>query len=429
MIELSWLDGIRRSFERHGFCSIETPAVEQLEVLLAKGEETDKEIFALARLGANPADERQAADRARLGLHYDLTVPFARYVAQHFSELIFPFRRYQIQKVWRGERPQQGRYREFCQCDIDIINPERLPLELDAEMPLVVFDALDPLDVGPFTVHISNRKLLEGFFQGLGVRETTIASRIVDKQERIGTEGVAQLLRDQLELPVSAVEGALALSAVVTPDVRAAVSDVETLGVKSPLLDQGLEELLLVAETLESVRPGRTVVDLSIARGFDYYTGTVYEGRHQEFPEIGSVCSGGRYDDLAGAFIRHRLPGVGMSIGLSRLFGKLVAEGRIHGGRQTSADVLVASMDEEDRRTVHETAAALRGRGVNVEVYHEPTSLRKQLRYASKKGIRWLWLPGFGTDGRDQVRDMASGEQTDVDLNEWTPPSTRDAPR
>ena len=143
-----------------------------------------------------------------------------------------------------------------------------------------------------------------------------------------------------------------------------------------------------------------------------------------KFPEIGSICSGGRYDDLAGEFIRHRLPGVGISIGLSRLFGKLVAEGRIHGGRQTSADVLVASMDKEDRQTVHATAAALRARGLNVEVYYEPTSLRKQLRYASRKGIRWLWLPGFGSDGRDQVRDMASGQQTDADLDDWTPQAT-----
>jgi len=418
MVELSWLDAIRRSFERHGFCSIETPAVEELDVLLAKGEEADKEIFTLTRLGASAG---AVEDRARLGLHYDLTVPFARYVAQHFSELIFPFRRYQIQKVWRGERPQQGRYREFCQCDIDVVNPERLPLGLDAEMALVVFDALDPLDVGPFTLHISNRKVLEGFFQGLGVRETTIASRIVDKQEKIGTDGVAALLRERLELPPPAIDRARALSAVVTPDVRTAIGELEALGVDSPLLEQGVAELRVVMETLESARPGRTVVDFSIARGFDYYTGTVYEGRHHEYPEIGSVCSGGRYDDLAGGFIRHRLPGVGISIGLSRLFGKLVAEGRIHGGRQTSADVLVASMREEDRPMVQGIGESLRARAVNVEVYYEPTNLRKQLRYASRKGIRWVWLPGFGRDGCDQVRDMASAQQTDVDPETWTP--------
>jgi histidyl-tRNA synthetase len=412
LAELRWLDAIRATFERYGYTSIETPAVEELDTLLAKGE-TDKEIYAVTRLqGEGDAD-------ARLGLHYDLTVPFARYVAQHYNELEFPFKRHQIQKVWRGERPQEGRFREFYQCDIDVIDRDELPLDYDVEMPVVLHEVLTELGVPAFQVQLSNRKLLSGFLEGLEVDDVVAAARTMDKLDKAGPDGVRAMLAEH-GLADEAADRCLRLASIKTPDEGFADA-VRELGVTSPLLDQGIEELAFVIRSVNEARPGAGVVDLSIARGFDYYTGTVYEMRLADYPDLGSICSGGRYDDLAASFINRRLPGTGISLGLTRLFAKLVAEGLVEAGRSSPADVLVVLPSEERRPAALEAAAALRERGLRVDSYLKPAKLGKQLQYASRLGIPHVWFPPFEDDGKHEVKDMASGDQQPADPATWSP--------
>lgn len=405
MVELRWLDGIRAAFERYGFSSIETPAVEKVEVLLAKGE-TSQEVYTLGRLQGEVGDREEA----RLGLHFDLTVPFARYVAQHFNELVFPFKRYQVQKVWRGERPQDGRYREFTQCDIDVINTDEVPLHFDAELPRIVHEVLTSLDLPAWTVNVNNRKVLQGFYQGLGITDPLDVIRAVDKIDKIGAGGVAGLLKDRLE--PAQVEAVLELA-----QLRGGVEAVRKLGVESDLLEEGLEELDFVLQELSDLP--EVVADFSIARGLDYYTGTVYEGKFTDWPEYGSICSGGRYENLAGSFIRRSLPGVGMSIGLTRIFAKMLSAGLIATGPSTPTDVLVV-LPKDGRRTAAATAKALRDRGFNVELYHQDDKVAKQVRYASRKGIPHVWFPPFADGRPHEVKDLATGVQTTADPATWS---------
>jgi len=411
-VEQAWIDQIRRAFERYGFCSIETPSVESLEVLTAKGE-TSQEVYTLRRLQADTDGESDA----RLGLHFDLTVPFARYTAQHFNDLVFPFKRYQIQRVWRGERPQEGRYREFTQCDIDVINLDEVPLAYDAEMPRIIHEILTGLDLPPWSISINNRKVLQGFYEGLGIGDPMAVIRAVDKLDKIGTEGVGRILSD-LGLAPQQVTACLDLARVRSTD--ASVTDeIAALGVKSDLLTEGLDELAFVLNELRDLPTGTIVADLSIARGLDYYTGTVYEGKFTDWPGYGSICSGGRYENLAGSFIRRSLPGIGMSIGLTRIFAKLVAEGLLETGPKCPTDVLVVVPSDERRPLATAVAAQLRDRGYNVEVYHQSDKVAKQLRYASRKNIPFVWFPPF-EDGRPhEVKDLASGEQAPAEPDTW----------
>ncbi|MFD0206852.1 MULTISPECIES: histidine--tRNA ligase [Saccharothrix] len=400
LVELRWLDRIRAAFERYGFCSVETPAVERMEVLVAKGE-TSKEVYALGRA--------QGAEEGQLGLHFDLTVPLARYAAQHFNELVFPFKRYQVQRVWRGERPQDGRFREFTQCDLDVINVDDVPLHFDAELPRIVHEVLTSLDLPAWTINVNNRKVLQGFYEGLGIADPVDVIRAVDKIDKIGADGVAGLLADRLR--PGQVDAVLELARL--RDVEA----VRRLGVRSALLDEGLAELDFVLRELSDLP--EVVVDFSIARGLDYCTGTVYEGKFVDWPEYGAICSGGRYDDLAGSFIRRRLPGVGMSIGFSRIFAKMLSAGLLDTGPSTPADVLVV-LPKDRRRAATGTAKALRDRGYNVELYHQEDKVAKQVRYASRKGVPFVWFPPF-EDGRPhEVKDLATGEQTAADPATWS---------
>jgi len=414
MVELKWMDDIRRIFESYGFCSIETPSVEEIEALLAKGE-ADKEIYAVKRLQMD-----NEADEPRLGLHYDLTVPLARYVTEHFHDLVFPFKRYQMQRAWRGERPQEGRYREFYQCDIDVINLEQVPLHFDAEMPAIMYDILCRLEVGDFQIRVSNRKILEGYFRGLEIEETISAIRLVDKLDKIGEDGVLSLLQADLALPREVALRCLALASIRTTDLSF-VERVRALGVESDLLNKGLEELAFVMDALHTLPKGTLLADLSIARGFDYYTGTVYEGKLLEFPTYPSICSGGRYDNLAGAFINRKLPGVGMSLGLTRIFAKLVAEKRLRVGPKCPTQVLVIFPRAERREETARTANLLRERGLNVEMYHSPGKIAQQMRYASRKGIPYVWFPPFEDGGRHEVKDLASEKQEIADPATWSP--------
>ncbi|MFC9936537.1 histidine--tRNA ligase [Nocardiopsis alba] len=413
-VEQRWLDHIRAGFESFGFASVETPSVENLDVLMAKGE-TSQEVYTLHRLQADAKDDSDA----RLGLHFDLTVPFARYVAQHFNELTFPFKRYQMQRVWRGERPQEGRFREFTQCDIDVINVDSVPLHFDAELPRIVHRVLSGLDIPAWTLNVNNRKVLQGFYEGLGIEDPIAVIRAVDKLHKIGDEGVREILSAE-GLTDERIEPCLALARLKGdgPDV---VAKVRELGVRSELLDEGLEELAFVMNDLADLPRGDVVADLSIARGLDYYTGTVYEASFDDDPGYGSICAGGRYENLAGQFIRRRLPGVGISIGLTRIFAKLVAEGRIEGGRVCPTDVMVVVPNAERRAEALRTGELLRARGLNTEVFHSTSKVGKQIQYAAKKGIPFVWFPPFEEGGDHEVKDMDGGEQVTADPTTWSP--------
>jgi histidyl-tRNA synthetase len=411
IVELRWLDEIRRTFESYGFCSIETPSVEEIEALLAKGE-TDKEIYIIKRLQG----EGDKSD-ARLGLHYDLTVPLARYVAEHYNDLVFPFKRYQIQRVWRGERPQEGRYREFYQCDIDVINNNTLPMHFDAEMAAIVYEIFQRLGIESFQMHISNRKVLEGYFKGLGIEDTVPVIRIVDKLDKIGRDGVLSQLQGTMNMPLELAERCLAIGSICTPDLSFR-EQVRALGVQSDLLEEGLDELAFVMGELSSLPGNMLLADLAIARGFDYYTGTVFEGKLTEFPALGTICSGGRYENLAGAFINRALPGVGISIGLTRLLTKLMAEQKVQVGPKSPTHVLIVFPAAEKRNEATTTARILRERGLNVEVYPTPIKQAQQLRYASRKGIPYAWFLPQAEKGHE-VKNMATGEQAAADPATW----------
>lgn len=411
-VEQRWLDHIRAGFESFGFASVETPSVENLDVLMAKGE-TSQEVYTLHRLQADAKDDSDA----RLGLHFDLTVPFARYVAQHFNELTFPFKRYQTQRVWRGERPQEGRFREFTQCDIDVINVDSVPLHFDAELPRIVHRVLSGLDIPAWTLNVNNRKVLQGFYEGLGVKDPIAVIRAVDKLHKIGDDGVREILEGE-GLTTEQIDPCLALARIRGAGV---VEEVRALGVVSELLEEGLEELAFVLNDLADLPEGSVVADLSIARGLDYYTGTVYEASFDDDPGYGSICAGGRYENLAGQFIRKRLPGVGISIGLTRIFAKLVAEGRIEAGRVCPTDVMVVVPNAERRADALRTGELLRERGFNTEVFHSTAKVGKQIQYASKKGIPFVWFPPFEEGGEHEVKDMAKGEQGTADPAVWSP--------
>lgn len=416
MIEQFVLGKIRDTFELYGFAPLETRAVEPLDQLLRKGE-TSKEVYVIRRLHA---DAEGAGGDDQLGLHFDLTVPFARYVLENAGKLAFPFRRYQIQKVWRGERPQEGRYREFVQADIDIVDRDTLAPHHEAEMPLVIGDALRALPIPPVTIQVNNRKIWEGFFRGVGVTDPEAALRTVDKLDKIGPAKVVELLAETAGASEAQAKACLALAEISAPDASFADA-VRALGVTDPLLDEGVEELVRVVETAAGHSPGLCVADLRIARGLDYYTGTVYETQLRGYERFGSICSGGRYDNLATAGATS-YPGVGISIGVTRLLGLLFGAGELSVSRSVPTCVLVALADEEHRAASDTIAAALRRRGIATEVSPSAAKFGKQIRYAERRGIPYVWFPG--ADGAaDEVKDIRSGEQVTADAQAWTPPA------
>ncbi|WP_326559504.1 histidine--tRNA ligase [Micromonospora sp. NBC_01796] len=415
MIEQYVIGRIQRTFELYGFAPLETRSVEPLDQLLRKGE-TSKEVYLLRRLQEDPGGPN--GDDA-LGLHFDLTVPFARYVLENAGKLQFPFRRYQIQKVWRGERPQEGRYREFLQADIDIVDRDTLPTHYEAELPLVIGDALGGLPIPPIVIQVNNRKVNEGFYRGLGLTDPEAALRAVDRLDRLGPEKVAALLVETAGATEAQAKGCLALSTIRSPDASFADA-VRALGVEHPLLDEGLAELATVVETAAAHSPGLCVADLRIARGLDYYTGTVYETQMRGYERFGSICSGGRYDNLATAGST-TFPGVGISIGVTRLLGLLFGAGELNVSRSVPTCVLVALGAEEDRSAGDRIASALRRRGIATEVSPSAAKYGKQIRYAERRGIPYVWFPG-AEGAVDEVKDIRSGEQVPATPDDWTPP-------
>ncbi len=413
IIEQQVLDRIRSTFELYGYASLETRAVEPLETLLSKGE-TSKEVYLLRRL--QEEDPGARADD-QLGLHFDLTVPFARFVTENHGKLQFPFKRYQIQKVWRGERPQEGRYREFLQADIDVVNRDTLPFHFDTEMPLVIGDVFKSLPIPDAVILVNNRKVCEGFYRGLGLADTAQVLRTVDKLDKIGPEKVAAALVETTGATDAQAAACLALAAISATD-GSFVDRVRALGVTDPLLDEGLGELLQVVETANEHAPGLVRAELKIARGLDYYTGTVYETVLQGYERFGSITSGGRYDNLASVG-NTRFPGVGISIGVSRLLGLLFGQDALTVSRSVPTCVVIALPSDDRRVECDRIASALRRRGIATEVAPTAAKFGKQIQYADRRGIPYVWFPGEP----DTVKDIRSGEQVEADAATWQPPA------
>lgn len=422
----SFVSLLRQKFELYGFAPLETRAVEPLSVILAKGE-TDKEIYLLRRLQAGEEEANK-----ELGLHFDLTVPFARYVSENRGKLVFPFRRYQIQKAWRGERPSQGRYREFLQADFDIIDEAPLTVYSDLEVVQTINEIVAALPIPPVRLMVSHRKLLEGFYRGLGIEKIAEVLRVVDKLEKIGPEQVLRILTTDLGLPEDRAAKCLQLGQIKGQDVDEIRRAVRALGVEHPLLDEGLEDLLTILAACNRQPRSSVVVDLSVARGLDYYTGMVIEGKFAQFPRYPTIVAGGRYDRLAkdgGS----ALPGVGLSFGISRILGLVLHEGLLQASRKTPSVVLVALVSEERREQSAAIAAALRGRGIPCEVFPRPLKYGRQIAYAERKGIPYVWFPAETDDGgsasgaasaaeRGEVRDIRTRAQAPADPLAWAPP-------
>jgi histidyl-tRNA synthetase len=404
------LDIIREGYELYGFSPIETPAVERKEVLTSKGG-NEKEIYALSRLAAGEGEN----PNTELALHFDLTVPLARYVAMHKNKLAFPFRRYQIQKVWRGERSQAGRSREFYQCDIDVIGRGSLSLLTDAEIPSIIYQIFRRMKIGPFVIRINNRKILQGYFQSLGIQADQIEgiTRIIDKLEKIGTEKVVSELTNKTALEKATAQQMIDFlgNELKTDDMLTQLNSMSQINEQ---FSQGVKELAIVVDGIRDFRVPEDSfkIDLSVARGLDYYTGTVYETVLVEHPGIGSICSGGRYDDLASFFTNEKLPGVGLSIGVTRLVSKLIEEGLLKKGAATVAQVLVASMDENRISDYLRMGTELRNAGIPTEVYLEKARLGNQLKYADKKGFKLAIIAGENefSENTVQIKNLITGE-------------------
>jgi histidyl-tRNA synthetase len=411
-LEQQWMQILQQQFELYAFASVETRAIEPLDVLLNKGD--DKEIYLLKRLHAT----EEEADK--FGLHFDLTVPFARYVQEFEAQLSFPFKRYQIQKVWRGERKQEGRYREFYQCDLDIIGKDQLPLHFDAELAYLLADSLARLPIPPVDLKISHRKVLEGFYRGLGIEDIPGTLRILDKLAKIGVDGVLEQLGIHQQLPEKTSQACIALAQIRSQQLDV-IERVRALGVSHPQLDEGLAELQQVMTTLHALDQHQVWVDLSIARGLDYYTGTVYEGYLRGHESLGAICSGGRYDRLAGS-AQKPLPGVGVSIGLTRLLGFVLQHDLVELPAASSAQVYIILPDDSARVDALRVASQLRARGIAVDIHHQPQNFGKQMRHAEKRGIPYVWfLPGTADVPGHAVKHLASGAQQAADPGSWVP--------
>ena len=393
-------DILRENYRLYGFTPLDTPAIEASEVLLAKGGgETEKQIY---RFTKGDSD---------LSLRFDLTVPLAKYVALHYNELSFPFRRFQIGKVYRGERAQRGRFREFYQADIDVIGDGKLDIINEAEVPAIIYRTFTALGLSRFKIRVNNRKVLNGLFAILGLEEQAgDVMRTIDKLEKIGPEKVKAILVDDFSVSAQAADSLLALLAADDP-----MAALEPFKGKNERFDQGVSELSTVVGYLSAfgVPEDHFMVDLTIARGLDYYTGTVYETVMLDHPEVGSICSGGRYDNLAEYYTDKQLPGVGISIGLTRLFSVLEAQGYLNDGLVTApADVLILPMTE-DLSPAISFATALREAGVRAQLHCEKKKFKQKLSYADKLAIPYAAFLGEDeiAQGKVTVKDLTSGEQ------------------
>ncbi|MCF6461637.1 histidine--tRNA ligase [Clostridium sp. Cult3] len=402
------LDIIRDNYERFGFLPIDTPVIEKAEVLLAKGGgETEKQIYRF---------EKGDTD---LALRFDLTVPLARYVSQYFSELTFPFRRYHIGKVYRGEKAQRGRFREFYQCDIDIIGNGKLDIVNDAEIPSIIYSTFKDLGFDSFTIKINNRKVLKGFFENLGISDSTEVLRTIDKLEKIGLNKVEDELKKQGldQNTIKEITQFIQISGTNEEKLQS----LEELKIKNDIFQEGLEELTAVNHYVKAfgVPEENYIIDLTIARGLDYYTGTVYETFLDDYPNIGSICSGGRYDNLAGYYTKQKLPGVGISIGLTRLFYQLTEAKLIKCEDVSLTKVLIIPMKGCLDQAI-EIASGLREKDINTQIYMETGKMGKKFGFADKLDIPFTLVIGEEEikQGRYSLRNMETGEQEMLSMEE-----------
>ena len=402
---------LKDTYSRYGFAPLDTPAIEDAQILLAKGGgETEKQIY---RFQKGDSD---------LALRFDLTVPLAKYVALHYNDLAFPFRRYQISKVYRGERAQRGRFREFYQADIDIIGDGKLDILNEAEIPAIIYQVFRGFGLTRFQIRVNNRKILGGFYHMLGLSEKSgDIMRTVDKLDKIGKEKVGEILREDCGLTQEETAQILEFMAIsgTNDQVLSALSGYRG---RNEMFDQGLDELEAVTRNLAAfgVPQENFGVDLTIARGLDYYTGTVYETTLLDHPEIGSVCSGGRYDNLAGYYIDKALPGVGISIGLTRLFYVLDEQGLLNDKLPTApADALVLPMTADPAPAIA-LAQSLREEGLRVQLYGEQKKFKQKMTYADKLGVPFVVLLGEDelAQGKCSVKNMTTGEQVTVTASE-----------
>ena len=403
------MDKIRKSYEKFGFLPLDTPIIEMADVLLAKaGGETEKQIYRFNK-GEND-----------LALRFDLTVPLAKYVTEYYNNITFPFKRYQIGKVYRGERPQKGRYREFYQCDIDIIGDGELSIINDAEMPSVIYTTIKELGFDDFTIRINNRKILNGLFAELELTENSVEiMRIIDKIEKIGKDNVIKCLEDLMvsEEKIDKIMSFLEIDGTTDEKLEA----LKKLNFTNEIFGQGLDELSKVIKYVRAfgVPDTHFKVDLTIARGLDYYTGTVYETFLNDYREIGSICSGGRYENLSEFYTDRKMPGVGVSIGLTRLFYKLNELDIVKEEKKAISKVLVVSMIDDSNRAL-EVAAMLRNAGINTDVYLEDKKIKAKFKYADKLQIPYVAIIGDEEEkkGTVSIKNMQTGEQEQVSIEE-----------
>ncbi len=401
-------DKIRASYEKFGFLPIDTPVIESSEVLLAKaGGETEKQLYNFSK------------GDSKLTLRFDLTVPLAKYVAEYYNQITFPFRRYQIGKVYRGERAQRGRFREFYQCDIDIIGDGELNIINDAEIPAVMYETFKSLGLEDFSIHINNRKILNGLFEAANVKEKSVdIMRTIDKIEKIGKETVIAIFKDDYNMDQNSINTIIQFIEISgTKDEK--IEKLEKLGIDNELYNIGVQELKDVIKYIRlfNIPEECFEIDLSIARGLDYYTGTVYETFLNKYKSIGSICSGGRYNDLAGYYTDKQLPGVGMSIGLTRLFFILNDIGLIKTDRDSISDVLVISMID-DLSIAIEVANKLRNSNINTEIYFDNKKIKAKFKYADRLKIPYVIVIGEDEvkTGLLTIKDMKEGKQEQMTI-------------
>ena len=409
-----FLQVLRETYSLYGFTPLDTPVIEAAEVLLAKGGgDTEKQIYRFEKGGSD------------LALRFDLTVPLAKYVAQNYGVLSFPFRRFQIGKVYRGERAQRGRFREFYQADIDVIGDGQLDIVNEAEIPAIIYRTFTALGLQRFQIRVNNRKILGGFYSMLGLGEKAgDIMRTVDKLEKIGPEKVTEILTEDLGVSDADAEAILSFISIRGSNGQV-LEALEAWRGRDALFDQGLEELKAVAGYLSAfgVPERNFAVDLTIARGLDYYTGTVYETAMLDHPEIGSICSGGRYDNLAEYYTDKKLPGVGISIGVTRLFYVLEEQGMLSDQMVTApADVLVIPMSD-DLQAAIQTATALRDAGIRTQLYTEKKKFKARIGYAAKLGIPYAVFLGEDeiAQGVVSCKDLAAGEQQTLPVEQLIP--------
>jgi histidyl-tRNA synthetase len=413
-----FMDTIREGYERFGFLPIETPVFETTAILLTKeGGETEKQVFFVQGTGS-----LKQGDAPDMALRFDLTVPLARYVAEHEHELNFPFRRYQMQRVYRGERPQRGRGREFYQCDIDVIGKDGLAIGYDAELPAIIYDIFSALNIGRFVIQINNRKLLKGLLLGFGLEsadQQKAALHEIDKLDKLSAEEV----KKRLMTPETGLDETRTIDLLSVLNMLG--SNDEKLTRLASLANNdvfatGLAELKTVYEGARALGVPEDALNISLStvRGLDYYTGTVYETLLVDDPKLGSICSGGRYENLAGHYTKSQLPGVGLSIGASRLFEVLLEKGLIKTEDTALADVLIIQVDTGLMPDYFKLAAELRADGLKVEVYIDPHKMGKQLKYADRAGVPFALLMGSDEKARGTVtlKNLRKAEQEEIPL-------------